>query len=147
MLSSLVVSLSEDSWIEKALVPLNVRESWNNLYETLWEIKPEYRHVIRINGEPTKVRRYQQAFGQDYEYSGTTNKGLPFPQCTLPILEYFSELYKVNFNMLLINWYECGDDYISAHHDDASKMYPDSPIITFSLGTDRIFGSVKMVKK
>eukprot|EP00668_Euglena_longa_P015709 GGOE01019841.1.p1 GENE.GGOE01019841.1~~GGOE01019841.1.p1 ORF type:complete len:184 (+),score=29.45 GGOE01019841.1:37-552(+) len=43
------------------------------------------------------------------------------------------------FNQALINWYQNGHHYIGKHRDDESKLLPQSPILSISLGATRTF--------
>jgi len=54
-------------------------------------------------------------------------------------IDYFNKKYERNFNMLLINWYRNGDDYIGMHSDNEKQLVKNSPVITISLGQERIF--------
>jgi alkylated DNA repair dioxygenase AlkB len=83
--------------------------------------------------------RLQQAYGKDYAFSGTISKALPIPEIFVGLIEYMNMRYSRNFNMLLINWYLTGENYIGMHSDDESKMTPDSPVITISFGSTRDF--------
>jgi len=43
------------------------------------------------------------------------------------------------FNSILVNWYENGNDYISPHSDDERSIIKDSPIVCFNFGASRKF--------
>ena len=93
--------------------------------------------MIKIFGKIYETPRYQQAFGKDYYFSGNVSKSLPIPELFKKYLNYFSEKYNCNFNMLLINWYENGEHYIGLHSDDEKQIVPKTPVISISFGATR----------
>jgi alkylated DNA repair dioxygenase AlkB len=101
-------------------------------FEWLWNLQPE-------TSDDKKVNRVHQAYGLDYKFSGTTAKAEKIPNELMYLLDAFSKKYKQQFNMLLINWYTNGKDYIGHHSDDESQLVHASPVITISLGASRIF--------
>lgn len=108
-------------------------------YQTIWNMKPDKPHTIFIFGKKFDTPRLQQAYGKDYAFSGNTSKALPIPNIFLPLLKFMSDKYNTNFNMLLINWYRDGNDYIGMHSDDEKQISTNTPIITVSLGVTRDF--------
>ena len=109
-------------------------------FEALWALHPEDFHVIHMPGGPVKTPRWQQAFGRDYRYTGRVNSALPVPPLLGPILAWARAAVHGRLNSLLLNWYdgELGH-YIGPHHDCTRDMIPDAPIITVSLGEERVF--------
>lgn len=109
-------------------------------FEALWALHPEDFHVIHMPGGPVKTPRWQQAFGRDYRYTGRVNAALPVPPLLDPLQTWAREAVHGRLNSLLLNWYD-GDlgHYIGPHHDSTNGMVPDTPIVTFSLGEERVF--------
>lgn len=132
------VYLDEDSWIWIGTLPedLHVKPT---TFEEIWGMHPDTRHKVVIGGRVTEVKRFQKSFGRDYSYSGTVNIADPMPDIFNTYIHYFSALYNVNFNMALVNWYNHGLDFISAHKDDAREMVDGTPIVTISFGSSRKF--------
>ena len=109
-------------------------------FEALWALHPEDYHVIHMPGGPVKTPRWQQAFGRDYRYTGRVNAALPVPPLLEPLLAWAREALHGRLNSLLLNWYD-GEfgHYIGPHHDSTNDMVPDTPIVTVSLGEERVF--------
>jgi alkylated DNA repair dioxygenase AlkB len=109
-------------------------------FEALWALHPEDYHVIHMPGGPVKTPRWQQAFGRDYRYTGRVNAALPVPPLLGPLLAWSREALHGRLNSLLLNWYDGGlGHYIGPHHDRTNDMVPDTPIVTVSLGEERVF--------
>ena len=109
-------------------------------FETLWRLHPEEYHIIQMFGRPVPTPRWQQAFGADYHYTGRTNRARPLPEECRPLLAWSREVIHEDLNGLLLNWYagELGH-YIGRHSDSTKRMVVDAPIVTISLGEERIF--------
>ena len=68
------------------------------------------------------------------------HEALPIPIQIEPFLEYIQSLYpNFTFNQILINWYKNGLHYIGVHSDNTKPLVIDSPIVSISLGQERIF--------
>jgi len=120
----------------------------DKLVEEIWQMRPSEAHKIRIFGKEYYTPRLQQAYGRDYSFSGTiARSGGPIPLIFQKLLAYLSKRYSSNFNMMLINWYRDGNDYIGMHSDDESQMKVNTPVVTISLGTERDFFLVEKATK
>ncbi|HWD20539.1 MAG TPA: alpha-ketoglutarate-dependent dioxygenase AlkB [Verrucomicrobiae bacterium] len=109
-------------------------------FEVLWRLHPEDRAEIRMHGRKVKVPRWQQAFGRDYRFSGQVNRALPVPPVLALLLEWAQNTIDSRLNGLLLNWYDGKlGHYIGAHRDSAKDLVPGAPIVTMSLGEQRIF--------
>lgn len=109
-------------------------------FETLWAMHPAEYHRIMIHGREVETPRWQQAYGEDYHYTGQTNKALPLPAALEPLLAWAREVIDARLNGLLLNWYDGGlDHYIGAHRDSTASMIEGAPIVTVSLGEERAF--------
>ena len=109
-------------------------------WETVWRMHPKEFHEIQIHGRLIKTPRWQQAFGMDYHYTGRTNRALPIPPILAPFLHWSREHIDQALNGLLLNWYDGAlGHYIGPHRDSTKEMRPSSPIVTISLGQERIF--------
>jgi alkylated DNA repair dioxygenase AlkB len=109
-------------------------------FEAVWAMHPEEYHVIHMPGGRVKTPRWQQAFGRDYHYTGRVNQALPVPPLLEPLLIWSREGIHRRLNGLLLNWYDGQlGHYIGPHHDSTKDMVADAPIVTVSLGEERIF--------
>lgn len=131
------IILSENSYLlcgECPIIP-NIEELIN--------IKPNEREYIYIYNKHVKMPRFTQSFGHAYNFSGMNHTVLPVPQILQPYLDWANSLIfenkKYNFNMIYMNWYENGNHYIGKHKDDIKNHVPNSPIISISIGCERLF--------
>jgi alkylated DNA repair dioxygenase AlkB len=106
----------------------------------IWVLRPVEKQWIKIHGEEVAIPRRQKAYGRDYAFAGQTSKADPTPPVLLPYLQWAQTNICSELNGLLLNWYDGKlKEYIGAHHDDSRQLMPETPIVTVSLGEDRIF--------
>src|SRR5207248_1002152 len=74
-------------------------------FEMLWAMHPTEYHVIMIHGKPVKTPRWQQAYGDDYHYTGRVNKALPIPLLLEPLLAWARASIDPRLSGALLNWY------------------------------------------
>lgn len=109
-------------------------------FESLWAMHPEEYHEITMHGRRVKTPRWQQAYGRDYHYTGRTNTALPLTDKLTPFLRWANETIDPRLNGLLLNWYDGSrGHYIGKHRDSVTNMIEGAPIVTISLGDERIF--------
>ena len=109
-------------------------------FQTLWNLHPEEFHDIKIHGRTVKTPRWQQAYGKDYQYSGSRNNALPIPDLLVPFLDWTKEAIDPRLDGLLLNWYDGQlGHYIGKHRDSTQGMAKDAPIATLSFGEQRVF--------
>lgn len=92
-----------------------------------------------------KICHQQRSIGffsdtsKGYHYSNTlaTSKKLK-PKIT-ELLNYINTKFASNFNGILINKYENGDEYIGKHSDDEKGLEPNCGVICISYGAIRKF--------
>lgn len=119
-------------------IPPVLREQLD--FINLWNLHPDDFHIIMMHGKEVATPRWQQAYGHDYFYTGKLNKALPIPKMLLPVLHWCQEEIDSRLNGILLNWYDANEKhYIGRHRDKVKGMYPDSPIVTISLGAERFF--------
>ena len=109
-------------------------------FNLIWNLHPPDYHIIRIMGKEIKTPRWQQSFGMSYNYSGSTNLAIPVPKELNKYLEWCKTNIDDRLNGFLLNWYDGKKGhYIGAHKDATTDLVPNSPIVTISLGEERIF--------
>jgi alkylated DNA repair dioxygenase AlkB len=109
-------------------------------FEALWEMHPSEYHKIKIHGRLVRTPRWQQAYGNDYHYTGRVNKALPMPPILEPLLTWCREAIEPRLNGLLLNWYDSSlGHYIGKHRDSTKNMVSGAPIVTVSFGDTRTF--------
>jgi alkylated DNA repair dioxygenase AlkB len=111
-----------------------------DVFDDLWRLHPDEFPQIRIRGQLVTIPRWQQAFGEDYRFSGQTSKAQPVPPMLAPLLQWSKEAIDARLNGLLVNWYDGRlDHYIGPHRDSTTDLEPGTPIVTISLGEERLF--------
>lgn len=109
-------------------------------FEELWNEHPDSFHEIMMHGRLVKTPRWQQAYGMDYHYTGNVNRALDAPLQLEPLLRWCQETFDERLNGILLNWYDGSlGHYIGAHRDSTVNMHDGAPIVTVSLGGERVF--------
>jgi alkylated DNA repair dioxygenase AlkB len=109
-------------------------------FDALWSLHPSDYHEIKIHGREVKTPRWQQAYGEDYAYTGRVNRALPVPESLMPLLAFTKREIDPRLNGILLNWYDAKNaHYIGKHRDSTKNMIEGAPIVTVSYGSARIF--------
>lgn len=109
-------------------------------FEEIWNLHPEEYHTVTIHGKDILTPRWQCAYGKSYHFSGNVYKALPVPKQLHAVHKWCQENIFLQLNGLLLNWYDGSKKhYIGKHRDSTSNMIFDAPIVTISLGEERIF--------
>ena len=61
-------------------LPPELDRSARENFTALWELHPAASNEILIHGRMVPIPRWQQAYGRDYQFSGTVNQALPVPE-------------------------------------------------------------------
>lgn len=143
------IILKNDSWLESGNIPNQILED-EKTFKNIWEMHPETIHKIKIFGKELNTPRWQQSYGIDYKFSGTTSKAQPIPDILKPYLQWANKNEINNgrtgdLNGILLNWYKDGEHNIGWHSDSESELDNTRPIYTISLGADRKF-KIKHIK-
>lgn len=119
-----------------------------NKFTEIWNEHPKDYHRIKMYGKEIATPRWQQAYGKNYSYTGSKNNALPIPNDFNIFLEWAQINIDSRLNGLLLNWYDGQKGhYIGAHRDDTRDLHQDSPIVTISLGQERMFRLRKYKEK
>ena len=109
-------------------------------FDLLWDLHPTEYHEIKMYGRLVRMPLWQQAFDVDYYYTGRSNKALPLPTELHPLRAWCQEKVDTRLNGAFINWYDGTlGHHIGPHRDSVVNLIPGSPIVTISLGEERIF--------
>jgi alkylated DNA repair dioxygenase AlkB len=101
------------------------------------EVKPE----IKIFGKIKHQKRDVGFFSNDsigYQYSGKLAKSKPLTPCLLKLLEKVNKIYGAEFNGILLNYYEDGNNTIGAHSDEERNL-DKVGVVSISFGATRTF--------
>jgi alkylated DNA repair dioxygenase AlkB len=120
-------------------LPLDLQPNADS-FASLWSLHPDEYHKILMHGRLVRTPRWQQAYGANYHYTGNTNTALPVPPILEPFREWSQRTIDDGLNGMLLNWYDGQlGHYIGPHHDSTADMVRGAPIVTISLGEERIF--------
>jgi alkylated DNA repair dioxygenase AlkB len=109
-------------------------------FEVLWGMHPAGHRTIVIHGRRVLMPRWQEVYGRDYTFSGQTAVALPVPPILVPFQEWAQAALDARLNGLVLNWYDGAQGhYIGPHCDKHSQLVAGTPIISISLGEQRIF--------
>lgn len=109
-------------------------------FEELWAMRPAEFPELLIHGRRLKTPRWSRAYGKDYHFSGQTQLASPPTPQLARWLEWCREHVDARHNGILMNWYD-GEQghYIGAHRDSERGLVEGAPLLTLSLGEERIF--------
>lgn len=110
-----------------------------DVFDEAWRLHPDKKHLIMMHGRWVETPRWQQAYGADYEYTGTVNEALEVPPILQPLQDWVQATIHKQLNGILLNWYEGPDHYIGPHRDSTKNMIVGAPIVTVSFGETRVF--------
>lgn len=117
-------------------------------FQALWNLHPQEFHKVVMYGKEIPTPRWQQSYGKNYNYTGSLNNALPISDTLRPYLEWTQKHVDERLNGLLLNWYDGQlGHYIGPHRDDTRDLHQDSPIVTISLGEERMFRMRKYKQK
>lgn len=122
-----------DSYIERLVqIPEKIRVDDDQFYR-IWNLHPEEKGEVMMFGKKVKTPRWQQSYGEAYDFSGMKHSALPLPGGYLTcLLGWVREDSGEKYNQILVNWYSDGSHYIGKHADDESQLVKDSAIYSFA---------------
>lgn len=130
------INLFPDVWMDNGDLPSKLG---NIDFNKLWNLHPDDLGKVKIMEKEISTPRYQQSYDKPYYYSGMFHPALPLPEEFKPFLEWANNQGYGAFNMTVINYYRNGTDYIGKHSDNENQLVKDSPIISVSIGSPRLF--------
>ena len=125
--------LVETKFNENELLEKCIEEVQNKLLK-----HPE----ITVYGKTVHQRRSIGFFSDTsigYYYSGKLCKSQKLTESLTNLIEHTNNIFKSNFNGILVNYYETGEEYISAHTDDENGLDRSIGVVALSYGQPRTF--------
>ena len=123
----------------RTILPNNLKLSKTH-YEELWDMHPKNFGQIKIFNKLINTPRWFQNYGHNYNFSNMNHSSLDIPSILQPFINFVNKSEPtINYNGILVNWYENGSHYIGKHSDDEKDLIPNSPIYCFSFGSERNF--------
>jgi alkylated DNA repair dioxygenase AlkB len=148
-LDNLVTTILPDPncYVEQLLIlPNEIQISTPELFEEIWDLHPDELGTGVMFGNEISFPRWQGAFGMNYYFTGEDHKARSFDEHPFltTLLEWVKKDSGIDYNSLLINWYEDGNHYIGYHSDNEKDLKvldngTIAPIYSFSYGQDRDF--------
>ena len=133
------IELDADCAIQTGRVPAELIPD-DAEFESLWKLHPEEYSEIKIHGKTVKVPRWDRAYAKDYPFANQVAGAHPTPDSLKPFLNWAQTEIMAEINGLFVNWHDGKlNHYHGKHRDSTNGLIPDTPIITISLGEDRIF--------
>jgi alkylated DNA repair dioxygenase AlkB len=119
-----------------------------SIFEEIWNLHPIEFGKVKLFGKEINTPRWQESFGQSYNFSGMEHKARP-----INTHSFLDDIVKfvcchsggLPYGQLLINWYESGTRHkIGWHADDEGQLadptWDDAVgIYSFSFGQTRRF--------
>lgn len=102
----------------------------------------DYHPPITMYG---KVCHQQRSVGffsdisKGYHYSTQLSKSKPMTHSLEELMHFVNGAFGCEFNGILINKYESGEEYIGRHSDDKTGLAPEVGVVLISVGTVRKF--------
>lgn len=135
------IPLSESTcFLYQLQLPEEVRLT-SEQFDVLWNSHPVEKGVVKILGKDIQTPRWQQSFLRPYFFSGKLHGAAPLDNPSLQkVLSWAQQHAGVDFNQLLVNWYDVtAGHYIGKHSDSEKQLVEGAPIYSFSFGTQRTF--------
>lgn len=98
--------------------------------------------VVKIFGKTHITKRKVAWYAQEpltYKYSGMVKTAHIFTPILLEIKNLVEQTTNMQFNAVLLNFYQNGEEYMGWHSDDEREMAENSSIASVSLGAPRRF--------
>ena len=136
----------ENCYVKQMLsIPDEVKVD-SKLFEEIWDLHPEKFPVGKMMGKEVEFPRWQQVYGVSYYFTGhdIEAKSLYENQYISDLLEWVKRDSGLDYNSVLINWYQDGNHYMGYHSDNEKNLTvlengSTAPIYSFSYGQKRDF--------
>lgn len=127
-------NLSSTAWIDEGKLPAQLALD----FEDIWSLKPEQLGQVWMYGKLVTTPRWVKSFGKPYQFSGITHEADEVPVVLRPLLSWANSLNMGEFHQVLVNFYIGPSHGISAHSDAEEALIEHSPIVSVSLGAQRV---------
>lgn len=130
---------------KSALRVYDLNEEWRRLMPALAEEIDgllDHRPTIVVYGRVAQQNRSVSFFSDEsigYRYSNQLAKSKPLTESLKALLCYINELFSAEFNGILINKYENGEESIGKHSDDEKALDKTAGVVAISVGSVRKF--------
>jgi alkylated DNA repair dioxygenase AlkB len=101
-------------------------------------IKPPIKVYGKLANQQRNVGFYSDE-ADGYKYSTYFSKSIPLSSNLKLLLVKINDAFNTQYNAILINEYEDGNQYIGAHSDNEENLSPKAGVISLSYGASRKF--------
>ena len=109
-------------------------------FEELWDLHPDHFSEAVIHGRVVKMPRWVQAYEKNYAYSNQLAVAKKAPPVLMKFLEWCQSEIDQRSNGILVNWHDGKLRHCHGkHRDEVKGLVPGAPIVTISLGEERVF--------
>lgn len=123
------------AWLQPDFLDQDKREK---LFHFLRYNVPWIRHTLYLGtSREKKQARLSCSMGGSYAYSGSVHPSTPWDPEVKSICDEINQQHSCQFNACLLNYYQDGSEYISAHSDDVRSLDPEGKVCSLSLGSTR----------
>lgn len=102
------------------------------------DVRPEIIMYGKICHQQRSVGFYSDDVA-NYNYSNTKTPSKPMKPNLHLLLSFMNKKFGADFNAILVNRYENGEDYIGRHSDDERGVHPHCGVVALSVGAPRKF--------
>ena len=134
--------LFQDGESELIIIKNFLEWDLKSLREYLSTIELEEKPIIKVYGKKCHQRRDVSFFSDEskgYYYSNNFAVAKAMPLKLKSIMLKVNEELGVDFNGILMNRYNSGEDYISAHSDDEKTLGEGGVVASICYGVERNF--------
>jgi len=133
------IDLGDDCCVTRGAVPEALIPNAKQ-FAVLWSLHPSEYSEVKILGKQVKVPRWDRAYGKDYPFSHQVAAAHAIPVVLEPYLQWAREAIDGRLNGLFVNWHDGKlSHYHGKHRDSTQGLIAQTPILTISLGEERIF--------
>lgn len=107
-------------------------------FEELWGQHPKEKEKVKVFGKVYDMPRFVRTYGKDYTFSNVEHHADALDSIVvsgntflLDAIDYLEKHRGVQYNQVLINWYQDGQHYIGAHSDD-EKQFDNDTVLCFN---------------
>lgn len=101
-------------------------------FGTVWGWRPITPQTGVVYGKSVTFARRFKTYGHNYFFTGQKDVADPVPPEFQQFLDYAIKDSGLPYNGILVNWYQDGKEYISAHSDDEKELHPGSSVYSWT---------------
>jgi alkylated DNA repair dioxygenase AlkB len=152
------IILDDASWLNVFYMDKEITNKLTENYKKIWNLHPEKRGKVIVYDKEKEVNRWYRSYLKTPHYNPFIKHSYMFSSkdgdgiCDV-MPDEFDEVYKFisnydnNYNQLVVNWYENGNDFISSHTDCEDGFIDDAKISIITINEDDKQSRKLIIKK